>query len=164
MLISDLIPYENNAKIHTKEQITAIAKSIKALGFKQPIVVTKEGVVIIGHGRLEAAKLLGLKECKQASIAPKGADYVPIAIAEDLTEGEVLTLRLADNRLNESAWNLELVTTDMQELNPEYQEITGFDMEELKTDFEPVEDQGEEKPIVKTKAVVCPKCNHEFEI
>ena len=60
--ISEIKPYPKNAKKHTKKQIKQVAASIKEFGFNQTIVVDKKNVVIVGHARLEAAKLLGLKE------------------------------------------------------------------------------------------------------
>ena len=60
--IEKIKPYSKNAKKHDKKQIQKVANSIKEFGFNQPVVVDKAGVLIVGHGRLEAAKLLGLKE------------------------------------------------------------------------------------------------------
>ena len=85
--IQNLKPYEKNAKKHPKKQVQQVANSIKEFGFNQPIVVDKNNVVIVGHGRLEAAKLLGLKD-------------VPV-LTVDLTEDQAKAYRLADNKLNE---------------------------------------------------------------
>jgi len=71
LAITDIKPYSKNAKKHPKRQIEQIAASIKEFGFNQPIVVDKDNTLIVGHGRVEAAKLLGLKE-------------VPAIIASDL--------------------------------------------------------------------------------
>ena len=72
----DLKPYENNAKKHPKDQVKHIANSIKQFGFKQPIVIDKDNVVIIGHGRLKASIELNLKQ-------------VPCVIADDLKEEQI---------------------------------------------------------------------------
>lgn len=106
-------PYNKNAKKHPKKQVEQIAASIKEFGFNQPIVVDKNGVVIVGHGRLEAAKLLGLKE-------------VPV-ITVDLTEEQAKSYRLADNKLNESDWDMDLVIEELKGLTEPYLELTGFD-------------------------------------
>lgn len=82
MKTKDIKPYDKNAKKHPKKQVQQVANSIKEFGFNQPIVVDKNGVLIVGHGRLEAAKLLGLKE-------------VP-TITVDLTEEQAKAYRLAD--------------------------------------------------------------------
>ena len=90
-----LKPYSKNAKKHSQKQIQQVAESIKRFGFIQPIVIDKNNEVVIGHCRLEAAKLLGLKE-------------VPFISVEKLSDGEVKALRLADNKLNESDWDMGL--------------------------------------------------------
>ena len=110
---NELIPYENNAKVHTPEQVKRIANSIKAFGFQQPIVVDKDNTVIIGHGRLFAAKELML-------------DTVPVVRAEDLTDDQVKALRLADNKLNESPYDFSKLEAELAELS-----IDGFDMEQF---------------------------------
>lgn len=107
---SELIPYGKNAKRHPADQVKLIANSIKQFGFQQPIVVDKDNVVIIGHGRLLAAKRL-----KMAS--------VPVLRAETLTDEQVKALRLADNSVSESEWNLDLLA----------EEISGIDID--MTDF-----------------------------
>jgi ParB-like chromosome segregation protein Spo0J len=84
--INSLRPYDNNAKIHTDEQVSAIAKSIEKHGFDQPIVVDGEGVIIKGHGRWAACKKLGMQ-------------YVPVIVRTDLTAAQANASRLADNRV-----------------------------------------------------------------
>ena len=84
-------PYKRNTKKHTPEQVEMIARSITEFGFRQPLVVDRDNVLIIGHGRLAAARLLGLSD-------------VPCVRADDLTEEQVKALRIVDNKTNESAW------------------------------------------------------------
>jgi len=112
--IDKLIPYNRNAKKHNTKQVKSVADSIKRFGFVQPIVIDKNNEIVIGHCRLEAAKILGLKE-------------VPIISVENLTDKEVKSLRLADNKLNESDWNLDLVIEDLKELDEDLLDLTGFD-------------------------------------
>lgn len=111
--INTIIPYEKNAKKHPKKQVEQVAASIKEFGFNQPIVVDKNNVVIVGHGRLEAAKLLGLEE-------------VPV-LQVDLSEEQAKAYRLADNKLNESDWDMELVIEELKELDTNMVKLTGFD-------------------------------------
>ena len=111
--LSSLKPYSKNAKKHPKKQIEQVAASIKEFGFNQPIVVDKNNVVIVGHGRLEAAKLLGL-------------DEVPVLIV-DLSEEQAKAYRLADNKLNESDWDMDLVIEELKGLDFKMVELTGFD-------------------------------------
>jgi len=108
-------PYGKNAKAHPKKQIEQVAASIKEFGFNQPIVVDKDNVVIVGHGRLEAAKQLGL-------------DEVPVLVA-DLTEEQAKAYRLADNKLNESDWDMDLVIEELKGLEPAMIDLTGFDQD-----------------------------------
>jgi len=119
-LVDELIPYVNNQKLHPDAQITKIASSIKEFGFTQPIVIDKEGVVIIGHGRLMAAKKLKMNE-------------VPVLLMDDLSDAQVKALRIADNKLNESDWSNEMLRSEfdiLDEMDFDL-ELTGFDLDEI---------------------------------
>lgn len=113
MNIDIIKPYSKNAKKHPLKQLKQVAASIKKFGFNQPLVVDKNNMVIVGHGRLEAAKLLGLTD-------------VPV-ITVDLTEEQAKAYRLADNKLNESEWDMGLVIEELKELSEPMLELTGFD-------------------------------------
>lgn len=105
--VSKLIPYELNNKKHDVTQVNRIANSIKEFWFVQPIVIDKNNVVVIGHGRLEAAKKLNMKK-------------VPCLSLEKLTEKQIKKLRILDNKLNESERdldNLKLELDDLEDLN-----------------------------------------------
>ena len=123
--VEKIRPYERNAKTHTGRQVEQIANSIRQFGFRQPIVLDKNGVIIIGHGRYQAAMQLKMKT-------------VPCVRAEDLTEEQVAALRLADNKLNESDW-------DMDNLEKELAEIQDIDMAEFGLDLNDEWFQREEK-------------------
>jgi DNA modification methylase len=110
--IDKIFPYEKNAKKHPKKQIEQVAESIREFGFNQPIVVDKNNVIIVGHGRLEAAKLLDMKE-------------VPVLMV-DLTEEQASAYRLADNKLNESEWDMKLVIEELKGLSEPMLDLTGF--------------------------------------
>lgn len=111
MRVEELKPYEKNAKEHPKKQVESIARSIQEFGFNQPIVVDKDNVIIVGHGRLLAGKKLGLTE-------------VPVMKLTNLTPEQVNAYRLADNKLNESDWDMKLVVEELRELDS-----AGFDIE-----------------------------------
>ena len=117
-----LTPYPQNAKKHPPEQIDHIANSIKQFGWQQPIVVDKNNVVIIGHGRLFAARQLML-------------DSVPVVYAENLTDDQVKALRLADNQTAISEYDFSLLEQELAALD-----IAGVDMSmfgfEVGEDFE----------------------------
>jgi len=131
MDITLIKPYEKNAKKHPKKQIEQVAASIKEFGFNQPIVIDKDNVIIVGHGRLEAAKFLGLKDVPTLTV--------------DLDKKQASAYRLADNKLNESEWEMDLVIEELKELDSEeLVELTGFDKDLL---IEP-DDKDDEVPDV----------------
>lgn len=105
--IDILIPYERNNKIHDEQQIKKIAKSIKELWFRAPILIDENNIILAGHWRLAAAKKLKLKE-------------VPVIQYTDLTEDQKKKYRLLDNRLADlSDYDLENLKLELQELNDE---------------------------------------------
>lgn len=111
--LDSIQPYHKNAKKHPQKQVEQVAASIQEFGFNQPIVIDKDGVIIVGHGRYEAAKALKLLT-------------VPV-IEVDLTEEQANAYRLADNKLNESEWDMNLVIEELKGLTEPYLELTGFD-------------------------------------
>lgn len=111
----DIRPYAKNAKKHPKEQVEKIANSIREFGMNQPIVVDADGVIIVGHGRYEALQLLGW-DIKPEWVVKK----------DDLTPEQVAAYRLADNKLNESDWNMDLVVDELRGLSLEMLDLTGF--------------------------------------
>lgn len=111
----EIKPYSKNAKKHPKKQVEQVAASIKEFGMNQPIVVDKQGVIIVGHGRYEALKLLGWE------IKPEWVKVV------DLTEEQAKAYRLADNKLNESEWDMTLVIEELKNLSEPMLDLTGFD-------------------------------------
>ena len=115
----DIKPYSKNAKKHPKKQIEQIKNSIKKFGMNQPIVVDKNGVIIVGHGRYEALQSLGME------IKP---EYIKVV---DLTEEQAKAYRLADNKLNESEWDMSLAIEELKGLSDEMFDLTGFDKDLL---------------------------------
>lgn len=99
--ITDLKPYKLNAKRHPRTQIEGIAESIRRFGFRQPVVVDSKNEIVIGHGRVEAAKLIP-------------HESVPCVVADDLTPDEIKALRLIDNRSAETGWDAEMLALDLQ--------------------------------------------------
>ena len=109
--LADIVPYAANAKKHDKRQINNVAESIKQYGFVQPIVIDRDGVIVIGHCRALAAKKLGMEE-------------VPCVCVDDLTPEQVNALRLVDNKSNESDWDLDLLADELPGLD-----LSAFDFE-----------------------------------
>ena len=118
--VSALVPYENNAKQHPPEQVEHIANSIREFGFRQPLVVDADNVVVIGHGRLMAAKKLGL-------------ETVPVVRADDLSEAKIKALRLADNKTNESEWDVAELEEELAALEEAF-DMSGFGFEDINND------------------------------
>lgn len=111
--MGSLRPYGKNAKKHTNAQVRAIAASVTEFGFNQPIAAEPDGTIVVGHGRYLAAKLLGI-------------DRVPV-VTLDIGSGRAKAYRLADNRLNESEWDMRLVAEELRELEVAHIDLTGFD-------------------------------------
>jgi DNA modification methylase len=100
---TSIIPYERNPR-KNDAAVDAVARSIQEFGFRQPIVVDRSGVIVVGHTRWKAATKLGLAR-------------VPVHVAKDLTPQQARAYRIADNRLNEIAdWETELLTAELSEL------------------------------------------------
>ena len=113
--LDKLIPYINNPR-NNENAIDKVASSIQEFGFKVPIVVDKDNVVINGHTRLLASKKLGLEE-------------VPCIVADDLSEAQIKAFRIADNKVSEySTWDMELLQIELEALCEMGidMEITGF--------------------------------------
>ena len=116
-----LIPYINNARTHSKEQIAKLRSSIREFGFINPIIIDKKYNVIVGHGRLLAAKEEGMKE-------------IPCVYVDYLTEAQKKAYILADNRMAlDAGWDDELLSIEMEELQNIGFDLglTGFDEKEI---------------------------------
>lgn len=130
--ISELKPYEKNARTHSEEQIKKIADSIKEFGFINPVLIDGDKNIIAGHGRILGAKLLGM-------------DKVPCLYIEDLTEAQKRAYIIADNKLAlDAGWDEEILKEELTALNDmDFNiELTGFTLDdlELDEDMEPEED------------------------
>lgn len=109
--LNEITPYQKNAKKHDKTQIANVAESIRQYGFVQPIVVDRNGVIVIGHCRALAAQKLGMEE-------------VPCVCVDDLTPEQVNALRLVDNKSNESEWDFDRLLDELPGLD-----LDGFDFD-----------------------------------
>lgn len=109
--IALLKPYKKNTKRHNQTQIDNVAESIRKFGFVQPFVIDKNNEVVIGHCRLLAAQKLGIKE-------------LPCVRVDYLTAAQVKALRILDNKLNESEWDLDFLNEELPEID-----LTGFDVD-----------------------------------
>ncbi len=125
MQITDVKKYEKNAKEHPGFQLEKIANSIKAFGCKQPIILDKDGVIVVGHGRFIAmTELLGYTLMEQKAFSKKGEPVIPYVMVDDLTDEEIKAYRIADNQLNAlTGQNMDLIVGELKDL-----EVTGFDI------------------------------------
>lgn len=132
--IDEIIPYVNNPRINDNA-VDFVAASIKEFGFKVPIVIDKDNVVVAGHTRLKAAKKLGLES-------------VPCLKADDLTDQQIKAFRLADNKVSEYAvWDLEKLDVELESIDLDMVDF-GFDSElsDEGAGLETVEDEAPELP------------------
>lgn len=153
--IKDLKPYENNAKIHSDYQIGLLVKSIEEFGFINPVLIDEDNNVLAGHGRIEAAKQLKIKE-------------LPAIVIEGMTETEKQAYIIADNRLSELAmWDNRIIAQELKDLKESDfdTDVTGFSAEDIDFSFlddteEPEDtedDGGKEEHICE-----CPRCKCIF--
>jgi site-specific DNA-methyltransferase (adenine-specific) len=134
--VEELIPYVNNPR-NNEAAVDFVASSIKEFGFKNPIIIDKENVIVAGHTRLAAAKKLGLES-------------VPCIMADDLSEQQIKAFRLADNKTAELAtWDLEKLEIELEGIDD--LEMTDFGFEELEDSGDVVEVIEDEVPDVPEK-------------
>ena len=141
--VDALTPCARNPRTHSRKQIRQIADSIERFGFTNPVLIDRTGGIVAGHGRIEAAKLLGIEK-------------VPTIRLEDLTEAEIRAYVIADNKLAENAgWDRELLAIEFQgliELDIDVT-ITGFEMPEIdiligELDADEEDDPADEAPEI----------------
>ena len=143
--LDELKPYENNPRFND-DAVEYVANSIKEFGFKVPIVIDKDNVIVAGHTRYKASMELGLNE-------------VPCIIADDLNEEQIKAFRLADNKVGEQAsWDFELLDEELNDLGLNMEDY-GFD--NISIDWAEVDELSEntyEEPS--HRMLECPKCHH----
>ena len=130
--VSELIPYVNNSRTHSDDQVAQIAASIKEFGWTNPILVDENDSIIAGHGRLMAARKLGF-------------DEVPTIRLKDLTEAQKKAYVIADNRLALNAgWDMEMLKIELENLKElDFDlDLLGFDAKELDAILEPEQVEG----------------------
>ena len=155
--VNDLIPYARNARTHSDKQVAEIAASIREFGWTNPILVDGENGITAGHGRVLAARKLGLES-------------VPVIELSHLTPIQRQAYVLADNKLSLNAgWDDELLALELADLDGAGFDValTGFDEDEIKnlsSDFAPATeaDQGKLDELA-PNYVSCPHCGKEFD-
>lgn len=157
--VASLIAYARNARTHSDEQVSEIAASIKEWGWTIPVLVDEAGQIIAGHGRVLAAKKLGITD-------------VPVMVAVGWTEAQKHAYCLADNKIALNAgWDLDLLKVELAELNTAEFDIgmTGFSDRELKALFEGAASGGgeggdDDKPAKYQILITCRDEKHQREV
>lgn len=150
--IDTVVPYARNPRVNDGS-VAAVAASLKEFGWRQPIVVDEEGVVIVGHTRLKAARMLGMTD-------------VPVHVAKGLTPQQVKAYRIADNSAGSpSQWDVELLRLEVDDIG------SALDLSTFNMDFfdhfegsdapreRPLDDGGDDNDEPRNE---CPKCGHRF--
>lgn len=116
--IDDIVPYENNPR-HNEDAIEPVKESIKAYGFRVPMILDKENIIVAGHTRYAAAQALGMVE-------------VPVLYADDLSDEEIRAFRIADNKTSDfSIWDNKKLLEELEGLDGLF---TGFNFDDLLSD------------------------------
>lgn len=131
--ISDIKPYENNARLHPEEQLEKIANSIREFGFITPVIIDENNTILVGHGRTLAAERVGLTE-------------IPYRRITNLTEEQKRAYILADNKLSDIAeWDEELLKMELESITLDMTDF-GFEDFEINIDEEITEIEEDEVP------------------
>lgn len=147
--LEELTPYEKNPR-YNDEAVEFVANSIKEFGFKVPLVIDKDGIIVAGHTRYKASQKIGLKE-------------VPCIIADDLNEEQIKAFRLADNKVSERAsWDFDLLDEELDDLDIDMEQFGFEKIEDIDLDsfFEDNNSVKEPKVIM----IKCPHCEEVFEL
>ena len=152
--ITEITPYEKNPR-KNDEAVEYVANSIKEFGFKVPIVIDKNGVIVAGHTRYKAAQELGIEK-------------LPCVIADDLTEEQIKAFRLSDNKVGELAkWDFDLLNTELKDITDLNMEQFGFsDIDIIDFDESALENLFTDAPDKQKepKKFKCPHCGEWFEV
>ena len=152
--VSELLPYVNNSRTHSAEQLQQIAASIQQFGFTAPILCDQEGMVLAGHGRIMAAKALGMLT-------------VPAIKLSHLSSAQKKAYIIADNKIAlNSGWDLELLRTELEFLQEQDfdHSVLGFATEELASIFglQHEEDEADQQELEQEKFEVVVRCINEM--
>lgn len=151
--INDLKDYENNPRINDRA-VEAVANSIKEFGFKVPIIIDKNDVIVAGHTRKLGALKLGLEN-------------VPCIVADDLTDEQIRAFRLADNKVSEfSEWDFTKLEEELNNIDLINMEDFGFiEVDDINLDdfFEEKEEKKKEDDD-KKETITCPHCGEVIEL
>lgn len=130
--VGDIVPYKNNPR-YNDDAVEPVKESIKTFGFRVPMILDANNVIVAGHTRFEAAQALGMSE-------------VPVIYADDLTEEQIRAYRIADNKTADfSIWDNKKLLIELEGLDDIF---TGFNIDELMSDMAQALDEGDNSPIL----------------
>ena len=162
--LDEITPYERNPR-NNAEAVGYVKESIRQFGFKVPIVIDRNNIIVAGHTRYKASLELGLES-------------VPCIVADDLTPKQIKAFRLADNKVAEkSYWDFDLLNEELTDIGIDI-DMGSFDFkvfleDDSKEDFDDFEDIGtsdggakttDETPETEKKTIICPHCGEEIEL
>lgn len=153
--LTDLKPYEKNPR-HNDDAVQGVKNSIKKFGFKVPIIIDKNNVIVAGHTRYKASVELGL-------------ETVPCIIADDLTPKQIKAFRLADNKVAEkSYWDFDLLNEELAELSLDF-DMSDFGFvisnnENIDDLFKEDEEEEKNNAPKESKKIQCPHCGEWIEL
>ncbi len=148
--ITELVPYENNPR-NNAHSVDAVANSIEQFGFKVPIVIDKDNVIVAGHTRYLACQKLGIED-------------VPCIVADDLTDEQIKAFRLVDNKTNELAsWDMTKLDEELSQIDLDMMQFGFEDVEDIDLDSFFIPNEGEKKEK-EPKQVQCPECGKWFTV
>jgi len=157
--LSDITPYEQNPRFND-DTVASVARSIREFGFRQPIVLDSNGIIVCGHTRYKAALKLGLEK-------------VPVHVAKDLTPEQIKAYRIADNQTASlSDWNYDLLPIELADLQAANFDLglIGFDEDELIKLLNPESpnfasaSESDQARLDQKKPIRCPHCGQEFVV
>ena len=149
MNIKDIKPYEKNPR-KNDDAVQYVMKSIEEFGFKVPIVIDKDNVIVAGHTRYKASKKLKL-------------ETVPCIVADDLTDEQIKAFRLADDKVNEKAeWDFDLLDAELDDILNIDMDALGFDFDLIEEEPKPVEREDLSDKVGETFQVIV-ECENELQ-
>ena len=151
--LSEIHPYERNPRRIPARAVEQVAKSIRDFGWQQPLVVDTEGVLVIGHVRLAAAKSLGLPEA-------------PVVTASGLSEAQVRALRIADNRAHDyTTWDYQTLVEELNGMGEEFADVLDLtDWSNLMKEFETHASPGGAQSLPSEPDVVMPGTGYTLSV
>ena len=152
--ITEIHAYENNPRKIPEKAIEAVTASIKNFGFKIPVIIDKNNVIVCGHTRVKAAEKLGLKE-------------VPCIVADDLTPEQIRAFRLVDNKTSElTGWDFEMLDSELEGLDIDMSQF-GFEIDDMNftaEDFFSKQDSCQEVTHPQKHIITCPNCGAQIDL